>query len=46
MELKEKKEERKFRVVWSRKGTVVIRRNENSRPICINTILDLNKRNE
>jgi len=45
-ELKEKKGERNFKFVWSRKGTVFIRRDENSRPICINTILDLNKLNE
>ena len=45
-ELKEKKEERKFKFVWSRKGTVFIRRDENSRPIRISTILDLNKLNE
>ena len=39
-ELKEKKEERNFKCVWSRMGTVFIR------PICIHTILDPNKLNE
>ena len=44
--LKEKKEERKFKLVWSRKGTVFIRRDENSHPIHNNTILDLTKPNK
>ena len=45
-ELKSKKEEYHFKYVWSKKGTMFIRRDEYSRAIRINGISDLNKLNE
>ncbi len=45
-DLKSKKEEFNFKYVWSKKGTIFIRRDENSRAIRINSLDDLNKLDE
>ena len=45
-ELKSKKEELNFKYVWSKKRTIFIRRDENSRVIRINSLDDLNKLDE
>ena len=45
-DLKSKKDEYGFKYVWSKKGTIFIRRDENSRAIRITTIADLNNLNE
>ncbi len=45
-ELKSKKDEYDFKYVWSKKGLVFIRKNENSSAIRINSLNDLNKLNE
>ena len=45
-DLKSKKEELNFKYVWSQKGTIFIRRDENSCVIRINYLNDLNKLDE
>eukprot|EP00794_Sanderia_malayensis_P021306 gene21306-biopygen16342 len=45
-ELKSSKEQYRFKYVWSKKGTIFIRKDENSRAIRINNFNDLNKLNE
>ncbi len=45
-ELKLVKNSYNFKFIWSRKGIIFIRRDENSRPIRINSLSDLNKLNE
>ena len=45
-ELKAKKDEYNFKYVWSKKGIIFIRRDENSRALRINSLIDLNKLHE